>query len=179
MLTAAGAEKLGISERMTRTRESISSLVLGGWEIEQPSPEYFLPPVQVPISEFFFASFFFKSGLRFPDGTLKSLKVYDPHHGREFWPSSSYSKADIWSFGYEECSIPWLLVLPSRRVVRKRSVLDQIPILWKAKMFRGEGGNGLTLRTSLVFLFELLISSLLSRGMGLVSFFFFFLYFFV
>ena len=71
--------------------------------------------------------------------------------------------------------MPWLLVLPSRRVVRKRSVLDQIPILWKVKIFRGEGGNGFTLRTSLVFLFELLISSLLSGGMGLVSFFFFFL----
>ena len=58
---------------------------------------------------------------------------------------------------------------------RKRLVLDQIPILWKVKMFRGEGGNGLTLRKHLVFLFELLISTLLSGGMGLVSFFFFFL----
>ena len=73
----------------------ISSLVLGGWEIEQPSPEYFLPPVQVPISEF---SKFFRSGLIFPNCTLKSLKVYDPHHGRKFWPTSSYSKADMWSF---------------------------------------------------------------------------------
>ena len=61
----------------------ISSLVLGGGEIEQPSPEYFLPPVQVPISEFL-QVFFFKSGLRFPDGTLKSLKVYGPHHGWKF-----------------------------------------------------------------------------------------------
>ena len=51
-------------------------------------------------------------------------------------------------------------------------ILDQILILWKVKMFRGEGGNGLTLRTSLVFLFEPLISTLLSGGMGLVSFFF-------
>ena len=109
----------------------ISSLVLGGWEIEHPSPEYFLPPVQVPISEFFCK--FFKSGLRFPNGTLKSLKVYDPNHGRTIWPSSSYSKADMWSFGQKECSVPWLLVLPSRRVVRKRLVLDQIPILWKVK----------------------------------------------
>ena len=57
-------------------------------------------------------------------------------------------------------------------MVRKRSVLDQIPILWKVKMFRGEGGNGLTLRTSLVFLFELLISSLLTGGMGLAPFLF-------
>ena len=80
--------------------------------------------------------------------------------------------ADMWSFGYEECSIPWLLVLPSRKVVRKRSVLDQIPILWKVKLFRGEGGNGLTLRTSLAFLFEILISSLLSGGMVLLSLFF-------
>ena len=74
----------------------ISSLILGGWEIEQPSPEYFLPPVQVPISEFL--QVFFKSGLKFPNGTLKSLKVYDPNHGRKFWPSSSYYKADMWSF---------------------------------------------------------------------------------
>ena len=33
-------------------------------------------------------------------------------------------------------SIPWLPVLPSRRVVRKRLVLDQIPILWKVKCSR-------------------------------------------
>jgi len=33
----------------------------------------FLPPVQVP-----------KPYLRFPNGALKSLKVYDPHHGRKF-----------------------------------------------------------------------------------------------
>ena len=70
----------------------ISSLVLGGWKIEQSSPKYLLPPVQVPISEF---CKFFKSGLRFPDGTLKSLKVYDPYHGQKFLPTSSYSKADV------------------------------------------------------------------------------------
>ena len=50
------------------------------------------------------------------------------------------------------------------------------PDLMEGKMFRGEGGNGLMLRTSLVFLFELLISTLLSGGMGLVSFFFFFFF---
>ena len=49
------------------------------------------------------------------------------------------------------------------------------PDLMEGKKFRGEGGNGLTLRKHLVFLFELLISTLLSGGMGLVSFFFFFL----
>ena len=43
------------------------------------------------------------------------------------------------------------------------------PDLMEGKMFKGEGGNGLTLRKHLVFLFELLISSLLSGGMGLVS----------
>ena len=52
------------------------------------------------------------------------------------------------------------------------------PDLMEGGVFRGEGGNGLTLRTFVVFLFELLISSLLSGGMGLVSFFFFFLCFF-
>ena len=30
-------------------------------------------------------------------------------------------------------SIPWLPVLPSQKVVRKRLVLDQIPIFWKVK----------------------------------------------
>ena len=37
----------------------------------------------------------------------------------------------------------------------------------EGRIFRGEGGNGLTLRH--LFLFELLISTLLSGGMGLVS----------
>ena len=40
------------------------------------------------------------------------------------------------------------------------------PDLMEGKMFRLEGGNGLTLREFLVFLFELLISTLLSGGMG-------------
>ena len=44
------------------------------------------------------------------------------------------------------------------------------PDLMEGKMFRGEGGNGLPLRKFLVFLFELLISTLLSGGMGLVFF---------
>ena len=47
------------------------------------------------------------------------------------------------------------------------------PDLMEGKMFRGEGGNGLTLRELLVFLFEPLISTLLSGGMGLVSLSFF------
>ena len=38
-------------------------------------------------------------------------------------------------------------------------------------MFRGEGRNGFTLIKFSVFLFEPLISTLLSGGMGLVSFF--------
>ena len=52
-------------------------------------------------------------------------------------------------------------------MVRKRLVLD----LMEGEVFRGEGGNGLTLRKFLVFLFEPLISTLLSGGMGLVFFF--------
>ena len=47
------------------------------------------------------------------------------------------------------------------------------PDLVESKTFRGEGGNGLTLRKILVFLFEPLISTLLSGGTGLVSLFFF------
>ena len=50
------------------------------------------------------------------------------------------------------------------------------PDLMEGKMFRGEGGNGLTLREFLVFLFEPLISTLLSGGMGLVTLFFFIAY---
>ena len=46
------------------------------------------------------------------------------------------------------------------------------PVHMEGKMFRGEGGNGLTLRELLVFLFEPLISTLLSGDMGLVFFFF-------
>ena len=44
------------------------------------------------------------------------------------------------------------------------------PYLMEGKMFRGEGENGLTLREFLVILFEPLISTLLSGGMGLVFF---------
>ena len=44
------------------------------------------------------------------------------------------------------------------------------PDLMEGEVFRGEGGNGLTLRKFLVFLFEPLISTLLSGGMGLVFF---------
>ena len=44
------------------------------------------------------------------------------------------------------------------------------PDLMEGKMFRGEGGNGLTLRE--FWSFEPLISTLLSGGMGLVFFFF-------
>ena len=46
------------------------------------------------------------------------------------------------------------------------------PNLMEGEVFRGEGGNGLTFRKILVFLFEPLISTLLSGGMGLVSLFF-------
>ena len=49
------------------------------------------------------------------------------------------------------------------------------PDIMDGKMFRGEGGNGLTLRKFLVFLFEPLISTLLGGGMGLVSLCFFFI----
>ena len=45
------------------------------------------------------------------------------------------------------------------------------PDLMEGKIFRGEGGNGLTLRE--FFSFEPLISTLLSGGMGLVSLYFF------
>ena len=64
-------------------------------------------------------------------------------------------------------------------VAKKKSGSQEVgtrsnPDLVEGKMFRGEGGNGLTFRKFLVFLFELLISTLLSEGMGLVSFFIFF-----
>ena len=46
------------------------------------------------------------------------------------------------------------------------------PDLMDDIIIKGEGGNGLTLREFLVFLFELLISIILSGGMGFVSLFF-------
>ena len=46
------------------------------------------------------------------------------------------------------------------------------PDLMEGKVFRGEGGNGLTLRE--FWSFEPLISTLLSGGMGLVTQLFFF-----
>ena len=58
-------------------------------------------------------------------------------------------------------------------MVRKRSRSN--PDLMEGEVFRGEGGNGRTLRTFVVFLFERLISTLLSGGMGLVSLFFVFI----
>ena len=107
----------------------ISSLVLGGWETEQPLPEYFLLPVHVPISEYF--SSFQKVVKDSPmvltsrprcmiltmvgnfDHLLPTLRLICGVLGRKI--------------------IPWLPVLPSQRVVRQRLVLDQIPILWKVK----------------------------------------------
>ena len=61
-------------------------------------------------------------------------------------------------------------------VAKLKSDLQEVgtrsnPDLMEGKMFRREGGNGLTLREFLVFLFEPLISTLLSEGMGLVFFF--------
>ena len=55
--------------------------VLGDYWTEQPSPEYSLLPVQVPSSEFCKT---FQKKFRFPNGTLESLKVYDPHMGSDF-----------------------------------------------------------------------------------------------
>ena len=50
--------------------------VLSGCWTEQPSPEYFLLPVQVPNSDF---CKIFQKRFRSPNGTLEFLKVYDPH----------------------------------------------------------------------------------------------------
>ena len=69
-------------------------LVLSGWRTEQPSPECFLLLVQVPSSEF---CKIFQKKFRFPNGTLESLKVYDPHMGRSFDPLFPTSKPDMWS----------------------------------------------------------------------------------
>ena len=69
-------------------------LVLSGWRTEQPSLECFLLLVQVPSSEF---CKIFQKKFRFPNGTLESLKVYDPHIGRSFDPLFPTSKADMLS----------------------------------------------------------------------------------
>ena len=57
-------------------------------------------------------------------------------------------------------------------MVRKRLVLDQIPILWKVKCSGERDEMDSRLENFWSFLFEPLISTLLSGGMGLVSFFF-------
>ena len=79
----------------------------------------------------------------------------------------------MWSFGYEEHTLVTCVAEPKSgsQEVGTRSN----PNLMEGKNVQGRGGNGLTLRKHLVFLFELLISTLLSGGMGLVSFLFFFL----
>ena len=69
-------------------------------------------------------------------------------------------------------------------VVEPKSGLQEVctrsnPDLMEGEVFRGEGGNGLTLRNFLVFLFEPLISTLLSGGMGLVFFPLLLLHFFL
>ena len=69
--------------------------------------------------------------------------------------------------------IPWLPVLPSQRVVRQRLVLDQIPILWKVKCSGEREEMDSHLENFWSFLFDLLILTLLSGGMGLVSLCFF------
>ena len=56
-------------------------------------------------------------------------------------------------------------------MVRKRLVLDQIPILWKVKCSGEREEMDSHLEHLWSFYFELLISTLLSGGMGLVSFF--------
>ena len=70
-------------------------------------------------------------------------------------------------------SIPWLPVLPSQRVVCKRLVLNKIPILSKVKCLGEREEMDSRLEIFLGFLFEPLISTLLSGGMGLVSLIFF------
>ena len=57
-------------------------------------------------------------------------------------------------------------------MVHKRLVLNQIPILWNVKFSREREEMDSHLEN--IFLFELLISTLLSGGNGLVSLFSFF-----
>ena len=105
------------------------SLVLSGWKTEQPSPECFLPLVQVPRSEFCKT---FQKKFRFPNGTLESLKVYDPHLWSEFLTIFYLLLRLICgAYGQEVFCIPWLPVFPSRKGIREGLVLRQILILWR------------------------------------------------
>ena len=71
----------------------ISSLILGSWRTEQPSPEY------LPVSLFrFILRIFAQVWLRFPEGTLH-LSWCMILTMVEIWPTSSYSMANLWSFG--------------------------------------------------------------------------------
>ena len=73
----------------------ISSLVLSGWRTEQPSSEHFL---------FFLFRFILRIfckyvllWLRFPEGALNRSRCMILTIV-EIWPTSSYSKAHMWSF---------------------------------------------------------------------------------
>jgi hypothetical protein len=60
----------------------------------------------------------------------------------------------MWSYGYEECSKPWLPVAEPKSGSHEVGTRSN-PDLMEGKMFKGEGGNGLTL--GLFMVFELLI----------------------
>ena len=73
----------------------ILSLALSGWRTEQPSPEYF-PAFAVQVHSRNISQVCI--WLIFPEGTLNRSRCMILTKV-ETWPTSSYSKADIWSFG--------------------------------------------------------------------------------
>ena len=73
----------------------ISSLVLSGWRTEQPSPKYSpVYPVQVHSQNISQVCIW----LKFPKGALNRSRCIILTKV-EIWPTSSYSKADMWCFG--------------------------------------------------------------------------------
>ena len=63
----------------------------------------------------------FQKRFRFPNGTLKSLKVYNPHLWSRYLTIFFLSLKPICGvYGQEDVCIPQLPVLPSRRVIHDR-----------------------------------------------------------
>ena len=120
-------------------RICLHPLVLGGWRTEQPSPECFLLPVQVPSSEF---CKFFQKKFRFPNGTLESLKMYDPHMGQSFWPSFPYLEGWYVEFMGRK-SVAYLCYLSCQ--AEWWSMKDWNLIRFRSCGVSRDGGNGLTL----------------------------------
>ena len=150
----------------------ISSLVLGGREIEQPSPEYFLPLVQVPNLEF---CKFFKSGLRFPNGALSSRCMFLTMV-RQFDHLLPTLRLICGVLGRESVAYLGYLFCRAKEWFARGGTWSNSDLI-ESQMFRGEGEmDSHFWKHFWVILLNLLFELFLLRIMG-TFFFFFFLFF--